>query len=134
MMVKSSTAIVPLIGVLIALVVPFVSELFGVAVRVPSHDTCCGCDEDKSPLVRVDLHADSSAELDIDGRRIYVDAPRLSEVVRGSVADEVQAIYLNPDLNTSWQQVVEAISSLGHATGRKVALVTPAEPRYDFDW
>lgn len=133
-MVKSSTAIVPLVGVLIAIIVYLVGGLAGVEVQVPSHDTCCHCHEHKSAVVRVDLHADSSAELDINGQRLYVDAPRVSEVVRDSVADDVEAIYLNPDLNTSWQQVVETISSLGHASGRKVALVTPSEPRYDFDW
>lgn len=130
-MVRNSITLVPLIGVFMALIAFAAANLASVQVQVPRKldDTCCGCDE-RAATVRVDLHADSSAELDVDGQRSHIDAPRLSTAVRTTVDEQterVDAVYLNPDDNTSWQQVVEATSSIAHASGREVALMTPPE-------
>lgn len=121
-MVKSSTALVPLVGVLIALIAFSVEQMASIEVQVPPFDgTCCGCPEPTN--LYVDLHADSSVDLDVAGERSTVDAPGLLAAVRVALARNIDAIYLNPDETVSWGQVVETASSLEHVSALPVALV-----------
>jgi biopolymer transport protein ExbD len=126
--IRSSITLVPLVGVFIALIIVMVAPLLaGVEVQVPRKldDIACGPD-DRRVLVRVALHADSSADLAVGTESRHLDAPMVLVGVRTAVEnnDRVEAIYLAPDDSVSWQQIVDAVSSLAHATAMPVVLDT----------
>ena len=130
-MVRNSIALVPLVGVLIALMIVAIAPMFtSVDLQVPRKldDVSCGPDE-KATLVRVALHADSSVDLTVGAESRHLGAAFvLRAVVRAVESDEYVGVRLAPDESVSWQQVVEMTSSLGHATALPVALETPNSP------
>jgi biopolymer transport protein ExbD len=78
--------------------------------------------------IRLYLHADDGVTLEVNGDRAVVLPRCMLARVRSAVEyQHVEVIYLRPDENVSWQQVVEATASVRHATDLPVALDT-AEP------
>lgn len=129
-MVKSSTALVPLVGVLIALMIVTVAPLFtSTELQMPRKlDDGCRSDTETISTIRVYLHADSGITLEIDEERDLVPSFHLmAAVTRALEQHRVEAIYLRPDESVLWQQVVETTASLQHVTELPVALDS-AEP------
>jgi biopolymer transport protein ExbD len=129
-MVRNSITLVPLVGVLIALMIVTIAPLLtSVEMQVPRRLDFEGHGiQADVATIRVYLHADDAVTLEVNGDRALVLARSMLARVRSAVEyHHVDAIYVRPDEGVSWQQIVETTASLRRATDLPVALDT-AEP------